>query len=378
MATRDLYEELGVKRTATSDEIKKAYRKLARKHHPDVNPGNREAEERFKRVSLAHDVLIDDAKRKAYDEFGDAGLQAGFDAERAREYKRAQESMDGYGGGFQGRGFEGGGGRYSSFEDIFGDLFGGRGSGGTQAEQGADVETTLTIDLLDAVRGITATVALTKPVQCEVCHGTGGEGPGVSCPECGGRGQIKMGSGPMSFGRRCPRCNGAGRIPSKPCPACQGRGVSEKLEKLSVKIPAGVDEGSRIRLAGKGGAGRGGAPPGDLYIVISVRPHPRLERRGLDLYLQVPVTVGEAFNGASIDVPTPDGAVKLKVPPHSQSGAKLRLRSRGVPAMKGKERGDFYVVLLVHVPRDGDERVREAVTAIDSAYGENPRAGLTL
>ena len=373
MATRDLYEELGVKRAATPDEIKKAYRKLARKFHPDVNPGNREAEDRFKRVSFANDVLTDDAKRKAYDEFGDAGLQAGFDAERAREYKRAQESMGGFG-----RGGSEGGGRYSSFEDIFGDLFGGRGSGGTPAEQGPDVETNLTVDLLDAVRGTTATVALTKPDQCAVCHGTGGQGPLVTCPECGGRGQIKMGSGPMSFGRRCPRCNGAGRIPSQPCPACQGRGITEKLEKLNVKIPAGVDDGSRIRLAGKGGAGRGGAPPGDLYIVIEVRPHPRLERREQDLYLSIPVTVGEAYLGATIDVPTPDGTVKLKVPPGSQSGAKLRLRKKGVPAMKGGERGDLYVVLLVQVPREDGDRVREAVQVIESAYPESPRAGLTL
>jgi molecular chaperone DnaJ len=376
MATRDLYEELGVKRSASTDEIKKAYRKLARKYHPDVNPGNRDAEERFKRVSLAHDVLTDDAKRKAYDEFGDASLQGGFDADRAREYKRAQESMGGF-GGFGGGNFEGGGGRYSSFEDIFGDLFGGRG-GAPTAEEGVDVETTLTVDLLDAVRGTTASVALTKPTQCEVCHGVGGQGPGTTCPECNGRGQIKMGGGPMSFGRRCPRCNGAGRIPSQPCAACQGRGVVEKLEKLNVKIPAGVDDGSRIRLAGKGGAGKGGAPPGDLYIVIQVRPHARLERRGQDLYLDVPITVGEAANGASIEVPTPEGAVKLKVPPGSQSGAKLRLRKKGVPAMKGGERGDFYVVLLIHLPREADATVREAVAKIEAAYGRSPRADLTL
>jgi molecular chaperone DnaJ len=383
MATRDLYAELGVKRAATPDDIKKAYRKLARKYHPDVNPGNREAEERFKRISFAHDVLSDQAKRKAYDEFGEAGLQAGFDADRAREYKRAQESMGGAGfdgGGFGAGGFGGagaGGGRFSSFEDIFGDLFG-RGGGGVAAEAGPDVETELTIDLLDAVRGTTATVQLTKPTQCEVCHGTGGQGPSVVCPECNGRGQVKMGSGPMSFGRRCPRCHGSGRIPSQPCPACQGRGVVEKVEKLNVKIPAGVDEGSRIRLAGKGGAGQGGGPPGDLYIVVHVRPHPRLERRGQDLYLPTPVTVGEAFNGATIDVPTPDGTVKLKVPPHSQSGAKLRLRGKGVPAMKGGGRGDFYVVLQVQLPRAEDQRVRDAVQTLDSSYAESPRAGLTL
>ena len=370
MATRDLYADLGVKRSATTEEIKKAYRKLARKYHPDVNPGNREAEERFKTLSFAHDVLSDPEKRKAYDEFGEAGLQAGFDAARAREYQRAQEAMGGDGGGRAGR--------YSSFEDIFGDLFGGRGFGGTPAERGDDVETSLTVDLLDAIRGTTANVQLTKPVECAVCHGTGGEGPGVTCPECRGRGQVKVGSGPMSFGRQCPRCHGSGRIPSKACPACQGRGVTEKLEKLNVKIPAGVDEGSRIRLAGKGGAGRGGAPPGDLYIVISVRPHPRLERRGQDLYLQLPVTVGEAMYGAKVDVPTPNGTVKLTIPPGSQSGAKLRLRGKGAPAMKSGVAGDFYVVLHVYVPPDGDQRVRDAVKELEASYRESPRAGFAL
>lgn len=371
MATRDLYGELGVKRTATADEIKKAYRKLARKYHPDVNPGNREAEERFKRISFAHDVLSDAEKRKAYDEFGEEGLQAGFDAGRAREFKRAQESMGGFGG------MGGGGTRYASFEDIFGDIFGG-GRGAAPAEQGSDVETTLDIDLLDAIRGTTATVALTKPSECAVCHGTGGTGPGKTCPECRGRGQVKMGGGPMSFGRRCERCGGSGRIPSERCAACHGRGIVEKLEKLSVKIPAGVGDGSRIRLAGKGGAGRGGAPPGDLYIVTRVRPHPRLERRDRDLYLQVPVTIGEAMHGATIDVPTPDGAVKLKVPAGSQSGSKLRLRGKGVPAMRGGERGDLYVVLQVHLPPDGDERTRDAVRALEASYRGSPRAGLTL
>jgi molecular chaperone DnaJ len=381
MATRDLYADLGVKRGASADEIKKAYRKLARKYHPDVNPGNREAEEKFKRISFANDVLSDDAKRKAYDEFGEEGLQAGFDADRAREFKRAQESMAGGGwswGGGGGGGAGAAGGRYSSFEDIFGDIFGGGRGGEHAAEPGPDIETTLEINLLDAIRGTTATVQLSKPTECAVCHGSGGQGPLATCPECRGRGQIKVGSGPMSFGRRCERCGGTGRIPSQPCPACHGRGLTDKVEKLNVKIPAGVDDGSRIRLAGKGGAGRGGAPPGDLYIVTKVRPHAVLERRGQDLYLPVPVTVGEAMYGASIDVPTPDGAVKLKVPPGSESGRKLRLRGKGVPAMKGGGRGDFYVVLQIHVPRDGNERIRDAVNTLETAYEQSPRAGLTL
>jgi molecular chaperone DnaJ len=389
MATaRDLYADLGVKRTASAEEIKKAYRKLARKHHPDVNPGNREAEEKFKRISFAYDALSDPAKRKVYDEFGMDGLQSGFDADRAREFKRAQQA---YAGGFgrstgnaeefEGFGAGGGGGRYSSFEDIFGDLFGGRGEGGAgraPAQRGPDLESTLEIDLLSAIRGTTATISLTKPVECPTCHGAGVEGEGSTCPDCNGTGQTKVGSGPLSFNRRCPRCGGSGRINQRACSRCGGAGRIDKVERLNVKIPAGVDDGSRIRLAGKGGAGVGGAPAGDLYIVTKVRPHPRLERRGLDLYLQVPVTIGEAMHGASIDVPTPDATVKLKVPPGSQSGTKLRLRGKGVPEMKGSNRGDLYVVLMVQVPTDGTEKVREAVTVLEDSYARNPRADLRL
>ncbi len=375
MDTRDLYADLGVKRTASGDEIKKAYRKLARKHHPDVNPGNREAEDRFKRVSFAYDVLSDPEKRKIYDEFGSEGLSAGFDAGRAREFKRARAAGADIFGEDVRRGF----GRYASFEDIVGDLFGGREfAGGRAAAPGADVESTLEIDLLDAVRGTTATIALTKPVECDQCHGSGAEGAGTACPDCQGRGQVKVGAGPMSFGRRCPRCSGSGRVNLRACPSCQGRRVVDRVQRLNVKIPAGVDDGSRIRLAGKGGAGTGGAPAGDLYIVTRVRPHPRLERRGQDLYLEVPVTIGEAMVGATIEVPTPSGAVKVKVPPGSQSGTKLRLRGRGVPAMKGEGRGDFYVNLMVQIPADGGERVRDAVQILEQSYASSPRADLRL
>ena len=233
-------------------------------------------------------------------------------------------------------------------------------------------------DRLSAIRGTTATISLTKPVECPTCHGAGTEGEGETCPDCNGTGQTKVGTGPLSFNRRCPRCGGSGRINQRRCSQCSGAGRIDKVERLNVKIPPGVDDGSRIRLAGKGGAGIGGAPPGDLYIVTRVRPHPLLERRGLDLYLNVPVTVGEALLGATIDVPTPDGTVKLKVPPGSQSGSKLRLRGKGAPEMKGTKRGDLYVVLMVHVPTDGAERVREAVAVLEDGYARNPRADLRL
>jgi molecular chaperone DnaJ len=369
MATPDLYAELGVQKTASVDEVKKAYRKLARKYHPDVNPGNHEAEERFKRVSFAYDVLSDSEKRRNYDEFGEAGLQAGFDAERARAFRKGGGGAE-YAGGF---------GRYASFEDILGDLFGGRAAGASAAAaRGSDLEYTMEIGLLDAVRGTSATIAVAKPAPCDTCHGTGAADPGSPCPECEGSGQVKVGAGPISFGRRCPRCQGSGRVSVHACKACGGRGVIEKTERLKVKIPAGVDDGSRIRLAGKGGAGTGGGPAGDLYIVTRVRPHPRLQRRERDLYLDLPVTVGEAMRGATVEVPTPDGTVNLRVPPGSQSGSKLRLRGKGVPAMKGKERGDLYVVLLVQIPPDGTERVRDAVNVIEESYTRSPRADLRL
>jgi molecular chaperone DnaJ len=375
MEKRDLYAELGVKKTATGDEIKKAYRKLARKFHPDVNPGNKQAEDKFKRVSFAYDVLSDAEKRKNYDEFGFDGLQAGFDAERARGFRRGGGPMPENGGEADPGGF----GRYANFEDILGDLFGRRTTRGRpEAERGADLESELEIDLLDAVRGTTATLTLTKPVQCPTCHGSGGEGTASTCPDCQGSGEIKVGPGPVSFSRRCPRCRGSGKVSLRACKTCGGSGTVTQPERLRVRIPAGVGDGSRIRLAGKGGAGIAGGPPGDLYIVTRVRPHPLLQRRDQDLYLDVPITIGEAMHGATVTVPTPGGEVKLKIPPGSQSGSKLRLRGKGVPQMKGEGHGDLYVVLQVQTPPDGGEKVRDAVKVLEESYPRSPRADLRL
>jgi molecular chaperone DnaJ len=371
MARKDLYEVLGVGRKASADEIKKAYRKLARKHHPDVNPGNKQAEERFKEISFANDVLGDPDKRKIYDEFGFEGLQSGFDADRARQYREWQSS-----GGAEGQGF----GKYSSFEDVFsdlGDLFGGRGGGFRGPGRGADLEYSLELDLLDAVRGATRTIALRRPVACPQCGGAGGKGA-TACPQCEGTGQVRVGAGPIAFGRACPRCSGSGRVYNEPCPRCGTSGRVDEVDRLNVKIPAGVDEGSKIRLAGKGEAGRNGGPPGDLFINVRLRPHPFLERRGQDLYLDLPVTVGEATLGASVTVPTPDGDVSLRIPPGSQSGQRLRLRGRGVKDAKGSAAGDLYVRLLVQVPHDGGEKARRAVEDLEQFYGESPRKNLKL
>lgn len=377
MAAKDLYAVLGVKRDASAEEIKKAYRKLARRYHPDVNPGNKEAEERFKEISQANDVLSDPEKRKLYDEFGIEGVQPGFDAARARAY--GQWTTSGGAEDFfrQRRGGRAGFERYENVEDIFGDMFGAAGRPGPQA--GADSEASLEIDLLDAIRGTTTQVTIERPEACATCHGTGNDPASETvCPECQGSGQVRVGRGPLPFRRTCPRCGGAGRIGTRPCTTCQGRGQTVQRETLNIHIPAGVDSGSRIRVAGKGAPGPGGGPPGDLYIVIRVRPHSLLERRGSDLYFDVPITVGEAVLGATIAVPTPDGELRVKVPPGSQSGRQLRIRGHGVPALKGGKPGDLYVRLMIQVPQDGGDTVRDAVRAIDSAYGKDLRSGLRL
>ena len=358
---KDLYAVLGVSRKATVDEIKKAYRKLARKYHPDLNPGNKQAEERFKEISVAQDVLTDAEKRKLYDEFGLAGLQAGFDPNQAREYQRWAGGAGRGGaafrstrsGGFDFRDFETTTHRRGStrtqergFADIIEELFG-RASMGQEATEepaagGGDIEYPIEVELLDALRGIQTSVSVRRPVPCPQCHGTGRQGL-----------------------RACPRCTGTGSI--------------EEREALKVKIPPGIADGARVRVRGKGGIGLDGAP-GDLYFRVKIRPHPLIRRDGNDLTIEVPVTVGEAMLGASIDVPTPpNGRVQMKVPPKSQSGQRLRLKGRGVVDPKTKAAGDLYVRLVVHVPSDGtSERVREAVEVLEDAYPENPRAHLKL
>ncbi|MGH8006233.1 MAG: DnaJ C-terminal domain-containing protein [Candidatus Binatia bacterium] len=344
MAKRDLYQVLGVGRTASPEDIKKAYRKLARKHHPDVNPGNKEAEERFKEISFAHDVLSDAEKHKLYDEFGEEGLQPGFDPQRMREYKAWSS-----GGGFQFGGRESrSSSSSSSFEDFLGDLFGGgafgRGHEGPRGDLGEDLEYILDLDLLEAVRGVSKTIAVQRPAPCPTCRGTGRQANGK--------------------GKPCPRCGGSGRVINP--------------ERLTVKIPAAVDEGSRIRLAGKGAFRTPGGPAGDLYLGIRIRPHPALERKGPDLFLELPITVGEAMSGATVTVPTPSGEVKLKIPAGCQSGQKLRLKGKGVTDPKAQTSGDLYIKLMIQIPPNGGERARQAADTLESCYGENPRKHLRL
>ncbi len=394
---KDFYKVLGVSKDASQDEIKKAYRKLARKWHPDLNPGNQEAEQKFKDLSHAYDALGNEEKRKLYDEFGEEGLQAGFDADQAREYKKWQSA----GGGFRqagGRGWagaagatEGGFGQYSSYEDIFGDLFGFRSGAGAAAggagagfreprpSRGRDLEHEMTIDLLSALRGFETELNMQKPQSCSRCGGSGQE-PGSSmspCPTCGGSGRLDVAEGPMQFTRACPQCGGHGQV-GTPCSQCGGQGRITGTERIRVTIPKGVREGSRVRVSGKGEPGVRGGQPGDLYLVIHVKPHSVLRREGDNLRMEVPVTVREAMSGASITIPTPEEPISVKVPPGSQSGQTLRLKGKGAYNTKTKVPGDLLVKLNVRVPRTDDPAVLEAAERLDKAYEGNVRKDLRL
>lgn len=346
---KDLYALLEVPRTATAEEIKKAYRRLARKYHPDVNPGDEEAEETFKEISLAFDILSDEKKRALYDEMGMEAAKIGWDPEKAaawRQWRAGREASPGGGAGFEGFNVD--------FGDIFGDIFGDVFRRGRRREgpvAGETLRTSITIDLGEAVRGTTRIVEAQRPSTCPRCKGSGREDPHPpACPTCGGSGRVQTRQANVAFSGVCPTCRGSGREPGPPCSRCGGSGVVEGSSRLEVKIPAGISDGGVVRLAGQGGAGRQGGPPGDLYIEVSVRPHPTYRRMGDDLHLHLPLTVDEAVAGATIALPTFDGEVELKVPPGTQSGQKLRLRGRGVPHLRGQGRGDLYAEVRIQVP----------------------------
>jgi molecular chaperone DnaJ len=374
----DFYQILGVSKDATQEEIKKAYRKLARKWHPDINPGNKEAEQKFKDISRAHECLGNEKKRKLYDEFGEEGLQAGFDAEKAREYKKWSS--------FQGRGFHeagGGFGQYQSYEDVFGDLFGfTQGTGGFRAAasaRGRDIEHDMTIDLIPALKGFETELSMQMMKKCPECGGAGIDPRSKmkTCPTCNGSGRLNVAEGPMRFTKPCPQCGGHGKIGER-CRECGGSGQVLGTEKVRVKIPSGVKEGSKVRVAGKGEPGLNGGKPGDLYLIIHVKPHPLLKREGDDLYMDIPVTVREAMAGGTITIPTIDGQVKLKVPPRSQSGQTLKLKGKGAFSAKTKKRGDLMVKLVVKVPQTDDRGVLDAVGKMDRYYKGDVRGDLRL
>jgi len=400
---KDYYELLGVKKSASEDEIRKAFRKLARKYHPDVNPGDKSAEEKFKAISEANDVLSDAKKRKIYDQLG--FYSDNIDPAAAEAYARGGPTGAGGFGGFpggQGAGagggpqgfdfsgfdfgdmFEGARGRTTSaggggFRDIFSSMFGGgRGGAATQEvpEPGSDLEYQVNVPFWTAIRGGVMRLNITRQDTCSNCHGSGViEQPGV-CPQCKGKGTIEQKAGSMKFNVTCPRCHGTGKNVST-CPVCHGEGVVGRTEPLEVRIKAGTRDGQRIRIAGKGNAGTHGGQPGDLYVIIRTENHAVFRREGDDIHVVVPVTATEAALGSKIEVPTIDGRALLKVPPGTQSGQKLRLREKGVPsATKDGVRGDEIVEVKVTVPMPRDEKTKELLRELAKLNPEDPREEL--
>jgi molecular chaperone DnaJ len=370
---KDYYQILGVPKNAPASEIKRAYRKLAQQFHPDANPGNEDAEERFKEVSSAYDVLGDQEKRKQYDQVRDmaaSGYGGGF---------RPGAGPGGpggvYGQGFPyGQGFEG-----ADIGDLLGGLFGSAGRRRGAQARGADLETEVRITFEDAMNGVTVPVQIKGPAPCGTCHGSGAA-PGTSpiaCPQCGGSGAVAVNQGPFSFSRPCPNCGGSGRVVETPCPTCHGSGNVRRTRKFSVKIPAGVREGARIRLAGRGEPGPAGAPPGDLFVVVHVAEHRLFGRRGADLTLTIPVTFAEAALGANVKVPTMNGPVTLKVPAGTPSGKTFRLRGKGAPKSKGGN-GDLLVTVDIDVPSKLNKKEKELLEGLRDAGGESPRVRLGM
>jgi molecular chaperone DnaJ len=380
-AKRDYYDILGLAKTASEQEVKKAYRKLARKSHPDVNPGDKAAEEKFKEIQEAYAVLGNKEKREKYDQFGRLAFEPGFDEQRAK----AGEQDARYGrGGFSFRDFGGGGFAGSTpgpedYGDLFGGMFGRTTGARTRAAgplPGEDLEYALDVDFLTAARGGTVQLSFQREGACEVCGGTG-EAPGSTpqtCPQCGGAGTVDMARGPIRFTRICSRCNGAGKVVVDPCRNCMGTGTVRKSERIQVRIPEGVKSGSRIRLAGRGGPGLRGGPPGDLYIVVEAADHPYFRREGDDIYLDVPVSLTEAALGAKVVIPTLNGRTKLTIPPGIRSGQKLRLAGKGVKHMKETGHGDQYAVIAIVPPRKLAGRAKELMEELAALEQENPRA----
>ncbi|MDO4942054.1 MAG: molecular chaperone DnaJ [Lachnospiraceae bacterium] len=361
---RDYYEVLGVSKGATEAEIKRAYRKVAKKYHPDMNPGDKEAEAKFKEATEAYEVLSDSQKRSQYDQFG----HAAFDQ---------NGGFGGGAGGFGGFDFSGG-----DMGDIFGDLFGGMFGGGSRAKrngptQGAHVRAGVRVTFEEAVFGCTKELEITLKDECETCHGTGAK-PGTSpetCPKCGGRGQIVYTQQSM-FGtvqnvQTCPECGGSGKVIRQKCTKCGGTGYESKRKKIQVTVPAGIDNGQSIRIRGKGEPGKNGGPRGDLLVTVTVSRHPKFQRREYDLFSTEPITFAQAALGATIHIQTVDGAYEHTIKPGTQTDTKVRLKGKGVPSIRNKNvRGDHYVTLVVQVPESMNEKQKQALRAYQEAMGE--------
>ncbi len=358
MSKRDYYEVLGVPRNATEADLKKAYRRLAMKHHPDRNPGDKASEEHFKEAKEAYEVLTDARKRAAYDQFGHAGV-------------------DPSAGG--GAGFSGAGGFGDIFDTVFGDIFGGgfRPGGGRGGYQGADLAHDLELTLEEAVFGTTVKVKVPTWTSCRSCNGTGGRGGAapVACTTCGGHGQVRMQQGFFSIQQTCPNCRGTGKVIRDPCGSCHGQGRTRDSKSLSVKVPAGVDNGDRIRLAGEGEPGQGGGSPGDLYVNIHVKKHPIFGREDANLFCEVPISFMTAALGGELEVPTLDGRVQLKIPHETQTGKVFRLKGKGVKSVRGNTVGDLMCRVVVETPvnlsREQKDLLRELEKTMEASGGHH-------
>ncbi|MFN0039094.1 MAG: molecular chaperone DnaJ [Burkholderiales bacterium] len=362
MAKRDYYEVLGVNRDVSEEDIKKAYRKLAMKHHPDRNPDNPKSEELFKEAKEAYEILSDGSKRAAYDQYGHAGVdpQAGM--------------AGGAGAGF--------GGFSDAFGDIFGDIFGGGGGRSrSNVYRGADLRYNLEVSLEEAAHGTETKIRIPAMENCETCKGSGAK-PGTqpsTCQTCGGHGQVRMTQGFFSIQQACPKCHGTGKVVQSPCGTCSGAGRIKKQKTLSVKIPAGVDEGDRIRLSGEGEAGVNGGPAGDLYVVMHIRPHEVFTREGGDLHCEMPISFTQAALGGDIEIPTLDGYAKIKIPAESQSGKVFRLRGKGIKGVRSQTHGDLLCHITVETPVNLTARQKELLMELEQINARdggrhNPRA----
>jgi molecular chaperone DnaJ len=362
MAKRDYYMVLGVNRDASDEDIKKAYRKLAMKHHPDRNPDDKAAEEKFKEAKEAYEVLTDPKKRPAYDQFGHAGV----------------DPSTGFGGFGAGRaGPDGFGGFSDAFGDIFGEIFGSqRRGGGNGVYRGADLRYNLELGLEDAARGTEAKIRIPTLEACATCHGSGAK-PGTQpkqCATCHGRGEVRVSQGFFSIQQTCPTCHGTGKVVSDPCATCHGQGRTKKHKTLSVKIPAGVDQDDRIRLSGEGEAGVNGGPSGDLYVVVNLKAHPVFQRDGADLHCEMPISFAMAALGGEIEIPTLDGHAKIKIPAETQSGQVFRLRNKGIRPVRGSVTGDLFCHVAIETPVKLTSRQKELLREFESINENDPAA----
>jgi molecular chaperone DnaJ len=386
-AKHEYYETLGVPRGASADEIRKAYRKLARKFHPDLNPGDKASEERFKNVQEAYDILSDGKKRAMYDQYG-AYSESGFPGAGAG--RQGQPGMDFGGFDFSeffsgaGAGAEPGargrrpaqGAAGGRFTDIFSQFFTGRGEEETAPEKGSDLEYAINIDFWRAIRGTQEKLNIPRYDVCAACRGAGSSGGGeMACPQCNGTGQVSQMAGAMRFNLACPRCHSTGRLRNA-CPACAGEGRTAHTESVEIRIPPGARTGSRLRVPGKGNAGTMGAPPGDLYITTRVEEHPFFRRDGDDIEIRIPVAVWEAALGAKIEVPTIEGRTLLKIPQGTRSGQRLRLRDKGILNSRTGQRGDQIVEIQIQAVDPRDERTRELLRELGRQHPEDPRAAM--